>query len=90
MPKIAQPAVVALSCLPAVPHQSFEAEIKSIVAAEVSADPRSEAKMKAIARFLLGGVVERAELADKSVHFLVVNLLYSSIYATLLQVHYRA
>jgi hypothetical protein len=59
---------VAISCLPAVPQPSFQDEIKSIVAAEVSADPRSEAKMKAVARFLLGGVVERAELADKSVH----------------------
>lgn len=59
---------VALSCLPAVPQPSFEDEIKSIVDAEKSADPRSEAKMKAVARFLLGGVVERAELADKSVH----------------------
>jgi hypothetical protein len=36
-----------------------------LVESEVAADPRAEAKLNAFAQFILGGVVERAELADK-------------------------
>ena len=45
--------------------QSFGEEIRHIVSTEIAADPRSEAKLKAVAQFLLSGVVERTELADK-------------------------
>jgi hypothetical protein len=45
--------------------QSFEAEVAAIVASEVLVDPQVMFKLKAFAEFVLGGVVERAELMNK-------------------------
>ncbi len=66
-------------------RQSFEEEVAAIVA-----DPLNRpyiAHIKAVARFLMGGVVERAELADKSAYSCVRNCC--SNHTTLLQVYHR-
>lgn len=45
--------------------ESFEGEVAAIVASEVLADPQAVFKLTAFAEFILGGVVERAELMNK-------------------------
>ena len=62
-----QSSVPATPSLPQHPPQSFMEDIKQIADSEIAADPSSEAKLRAVAQFLLGGVVERAELADQCV-----------------------
>jgi hypothetical protein len=60
------PSIPVTTALAAnISFQSFGEEIRHIVTTEMAADPRSEAKLKAVAQFLLSGVVERTELADK-------------------------
>lgn len=54
--------------------QSFEEEIYSIVASEIAANPLAEGKLKAIAQFMTSGVVERAELVQKYVMYIVASL----------------
>jgi hypothetical protein len=54
--------------------QSFEEEIYSIVASEIAANPLAKGKLEAIARFMTSGVVERAELVQKYVVYIVASL----------------
>ena len=49
--------------------RSFEDEFSTIVEDEIAADPRAEVRLKAFAQFMMSGVVERAELAQKYVEF---------------------
>jgi hypothetical protein len=53
--------------LEAPSFRSFEEEIKAIVSSERELDTDADSKIKAVALFLMGGVVERAELADRRV-----------------------
>jgi hypothetical protein len=71
-----QSSVPETPLLPAHPPQSFMEDIKQIADSEIAADPRSEAKLKAVAQFLLGGVVERAELADQCARLLCFCIKY--------------
>jgi hypothetical protein len=45
--------------------ETFEEEIAAIMADEVLADPQALVKLKSFSDFILGGVVERAELMNK-------------------------
>ena len=46
-------------------YDTFEEEFAAIVASECAREPRAEGKLKAFAQFIMGGVVDRAELAEK-------------------------
>jgi hypothetical protein len=56
---------VLLPAPPAASYDTFEEEFAAIVASECARDPRAEGKLKAFAQFFMGGVVDRAELAEK-------------------------
>ncbi len=56
---------VVLSAPPAASYNTFEEEFAAIVASECASDPRAEGRLKAFAQFFMGGVVDRAELAEK-------------------------
>jgi hypothetical protein len=47
--------------------RSFADEIKAIVSSERELDAAADSKIKAVAMFLISGVVERAELGCKCV-----------------------
>ena len=56
---------VLLPAPPAASYDTFEEEFAAIVASECARDPRAEGRLKAFAQFFMGGVVDRAELAEK-------------------------
>lgn len=59
---------------------SFEEEASAILADEIKTNPQAEGQIHAVIQFILSGVVERAELAQKYVMLVIfLNCIFSEV-----------